>query len=249
MSLLSSLVKKSKLKSAIKQTEAARKSTGKNADMLFKEAYRGYQEVVVGDPLLVEAMYNWGYALLHQAKSKADDEAVKLLQEAGDKFSFCMTAQPRHMGAAIDWGVTLMELARARAVDAQDELYSLAQEKFLLAESIQTGCASYNLACMYSVRNDKGQCQEALEKARDHGNLPDEQDIVNDSDLGNVQDEAWFAAFIESLYTPQVEEAEEEEKASDTTTAEDETAAGESEGQEEETQNDANKEQLAAKEN
>ncbi len=241
MSLLSSLVKKSKLKSAIKQSEAARKSTGKDADMLFREAYRGYQEVIVGDPLLVDALYNWGYTLLHQAKSKDTDAAVKLLQEANDKFSFCMTAHPKHMGAAIDWGVTLMELARATAVDAEDQLYTLALEKFLLAESIQAGCASYNLACLYSVRNAPEQCQEALQKAREHGNLPDEQDIVNDSDLGNVQGEAWFAAFMESLSAPQVEEA------ADSSSAEAESASGESEGQEEEAQNTAGKEQSAAK--
>ena len=140
-----------------------------------------------------------------------------------------------------------MELARARAVDAQDELYSLAQEKFMLAESIQKGCASYNLACLYSVRNDKQQCQEALEKARDNGNLPDEQDIVNDSDLGNVQGEEWFAAFIESLHTPQAREAEELEKAADDSAAEDEAAVEESEGKEEQAPNTAGKEQPAAK--
>lgn len=220
MSLLSSLLKKRKLNSAIRQTEAARKSTGKNADMLFKEAYRSYQEAVVGDPLLVEALYNWGYALLHQTKTKDGADAIELLQEANDKFAFCMTVHPKHMGAAIDWGVALMELARARGVDAQDALYTMAQEKFLLAESIQDGCASYNLACLYSIRNEPESCQEALEKARDHGSLPDEQEIVSDSDLGNVQGEAWFAAFLETLQAPQVEETEQAEDAS----GEDETA-------------------------
>jgi len=199
MSLFEFFSKKSKLDSAIKQTIQARKCAGNVADQLFNRSYQGYAEVLLDDPIRAEALYNWGFALLHQAKSKTGNEAVKLYQEAIAKFTFCQLINPDYLGAAVNGGVAYMDLARLTDAKQEDELYDLAKKQFKTANSIQAGAASYNLACVYALRNNKHACLKALENSKDRGSLPDVEDILNDPDLSGVRDQNWFIAFLESL--------------------------------------------------
>ena len=199
MSLLDSFTKKSKLNATIKQTALARKSEGSTADGLFKAAYRGYAEILHDDPLRAEALYNWGFGLLHQAKIKTGDEAAKLYQVAIDRFAFCLLINPDYLGAAINGGVAYMDLARLKKVKPDDTLYELAQKQFEKANAIQAGTASYNLACIYGLQGNKDECLNALEKARDRGALPEADEILNDPDLAGVKKQDWFVAFMEAL--------------------------------------------------
>jgi tetratricopeptide (TPR) repeat protein len=211
MSLLASFTKKSKLNATIKQTAQARKSEGSTADGLFKAAYQGYADVLHDDPLRAEALYNWGFALLHQAKTKTGDEAARIYQDAIDKFAFCMLINPDYLGAAINGGVAYMDLARLKKVKPDDELYELAKKQFEKANAIQAGTASYNLACIYGLQGNKEECLKALEKARDKGALPEARDILNDPDLVSVKEQNWFIEFMETLNKKT--EAEPENKA------------------------------------
>ena len=199
MSFFDSITKKSKLKAAIKKTAEARTSEGSKADQLFKRVYQDYAEVVAGEPLIAEALYNWGFALLHQAKTKSGSEAAKLYQDAIAKFSFCLTIDPAYLGAAIDGGVAYMELARVKAAGPHDDLYEMAKSQFEKANAIQAGSASYNLACIYSLRGDKEACLNALENSKDKGFLPEVADILNDPDLDGIKRKEWFLAFMETL--------------------------------------------------
>lgn len=199
MSFFESITKKSKLKTAIKQTKEARSSEGSKAEHLFKKVYHDYAEVVANEPVVAEALYNWGFALLHQAKTKSGEQAVKLYQDAIAKFSFCLTIEPTYLGAAIDGGVAYMELARVKGVAFNDGLYESARKYFEQANAIQAGSASYNLACVYGLRGNKEACLTALEIAKGKGSLPTSADILNDPDLGGVKDQDWFIAFMASL--------------------------------------------------
>ncbi len=210
MSFLDFLFGGRKLKTAKKLTETARKESGETADQLYKEAYDKFASISESSPNYNDALYQWGFALLHQAQSKTSaEEAVKIYEEAITKFSFCQTISPNHLGAAVDGGVALLELAKARNADLDDEIYAKAKALFEKAEQIQEGSASYNQACMAALVNDKDACQAALEKARSHGLLPDVEDIKNDEDLKNVKRLAWFKKLIKELET---EKQEEEEK-------------------------------------
>ncbi len=199
MSILDSFTKKKALTAAINQTAKARNAEDKAADSLYKAAYRDYAEVLVGDPLRSDALYHWGFALLHHAKIKTDIEAFKLLEEAIAKFSFCLLLNPSYLGAAINGGVACMDLARLIAVDSDDALYEQARTYFEKANAIQAGSASYNLACIYGLRNEEQACLQALENAKNKGSLPDAEEIMNDPDLDNVKDQPWFIEFIEKL--------------------------------------------------
>ena len=113
MSLLASFTKKSKLNATIEQTAKARKSEGSTADGLYKAAYQGYADVLQDDPLRADTLYNWGFALLHQAKTKTGDEAARIYQDAIDRFAFCLLINPDYLGSAINGGVSYMDLAQA----------------------------------------------------------------------------------------------------------------------------------------
>lgn len=208
MSFLDSLTKKSRLDSYIKQTAKARKSEGVQADQMFKTVYQGYAEVVSGDPIRAEALYYWGHALLHQAKTKSGEEAVNLYQDARTKFAFCMTIDPNYLAAAIDGGVACMDLARLNDAKSDDPLYDMARREFEKANAIQAGAASYNLACIYALRGETDPCLEALETAKSKGSLPDADDIVNDPDMSGVKNKKWFQQFLQVLNeAPEAEES------------------------------------------
>jgi tetratricopeptide (TPR) repeat protein len=198
MSLFGAFAKRAKLNSAIKQTAEARKSDAGKADQLFKRVYLGYAEVVSDHPMLAEALYNWGFALLHHAKLKSGEEAAALYQEAISKFAFCLTLEPYYLGAAIDGGVAYMDLARVKGVKPEDHLYDMAEEQFEKANAIQAGSASYNLACIYALRNDETACLNALEDSRDRGSLPNVDDVMNDPDMAAVKQQSWFVEFMEA---------------------------------------------------
>ena len=191
--------KKSILNAAVKQTARARANEGAKAEQLFASAYQGFADVVKDDLVRGEALYNWGFALLHQAKIKEEKDSIKLYLEAITKFSFCLLVQPNHLGAAIDGGVAYMDLARILDVDAIDELYDLAGEFFTNAERIQRGSAAYNLACVYGLRGQNEACLEALELSKECGSLPNSEDITSDADLSNVKNKSWFVAFMEKV--------------------------------------------------
>lgn len=196
MSILNALTKRSRLNSAIKQTKEARKSEGNKADFLFKKVYDDYSDIVQGDPLRAEALYFWGHALLHQAKSKSGAEAQALYRDAILKFTFCLTLEPNYLAAAIDGGVCHMDMARLEGAAKNAETYLKAQQEFERANSIQAGAASYNLACIHALRGENDACLQALENARDKGSLPDTQDILNDPDMAGVANQTWFVEFI-----------------------------------------------------
>lgn len=200
---LTNIFGKSNLKRAIKQTNQARTARGEEADELFREAYRNYAATLSSDPNTAEALNNWGSALFLQGLTKTGEEAVQLFRAAGEKFSACLVIDPGIPSAAIDWGVALMEEARASGFPPTHSLYDLAREKFLLAEKIQAGSASYNLACIHSLRNEHDECLKCLKAAQEHGNVPEPDQILHDADLANVQYTPWFQAFVDSLKSGQ----------------------------------------------
>lgn len=199
MSLLSAFTKNSRLQSAIKTVKEARSSEGGKADQLFLKAYREFADVIAGDLVLAQSLYNWGFALLQQARTKPEAVAIKLYEDSISKFTFCATVDPNFLGAAIDGGVALMELARLKKVPINDTLYSAAKTHFEQAEKIHKGTAIYNLACIYALLGQDDQCLVALSDAVKYGSLPIEQEVLNDPDLESVKTKGWFLDFIASL--------------------------------------------------
>ncbi len=208
MSILSSLTKGSTLKAAIKQVTEARQAEGGKAEQLFRSAYQGFAKVIAGDLNTSEALYHWGFALLHEAKNKDVEQASALYRDAIDKFSFCLLVAPSHLGAAIDGGVAYMDLARINKVDSTDKLYDKAMVFFEKAGKIQKGSAAYNLACIYALRGNEAACLKALELAKQCGSMPNESEVMNDPDMASVKDTKWFQEFLGTVAVAQAEAVE-----------------------------------------
>lgn len=213
MSLLGSLKKRSTLDAAIKQVAVARKSEAGKAEQLYKGAYQGFASVLADNLVLSEALYHWGFALLHQAETQEPEQAIETLEDAISKFSFCLMTAPNYLGAAIDGGVAFMELARISPEESKDYLYKMAQEFFEKSLGIQKGSASYNLACIFALRGEEEACKEALYQAKEYGSLPDVEVILKDADLSSVIDTSWFKEFIQLLSVkPEPEVRQKEQK-------------------------------------
>lgn len=199
MSILSSFKKRSTLDEAIKQVAQARKSEAGKAEQLYKSAYQGFSNVISDNLMFSDALYHWGFALLHQATGKPAAEAIEIYEDSISKFSFCLLTAPNYLGAAIDGGVAFMELARLSPEGARVGLYGLAEDFFEKANKIQKGSAAYNLACIYALRSDEEACQQALQQAREFGSLPGQEAIVSDIDMDKVKQAQWFKDLIEEL--------------------------------------------------
>jgi len=212
MSILSSLTKGTTLKAAIKRVTEARQAEGGKAEQLYSSAYQGFAKVVAGDLNTSEALYHWGFALLHEAKNKDTEQASALYLEAIEKFSFCLLSAPSHLGAAIDGGVAYMDLARINKVDPSDSLYDKAMVFFDKAGQIQKGSAAYNQACINALRGNKESCLKALELAKQCGSMPNENDVMNDPDMASVRGAKWFQEFLGTVAVAQVEAAENERR-------------------------------------
>lgn len=225
MGLLGSIVGKSKVNSANKKLLAARETTDAVlANKLLSEAMSSYEAVESDSSAFKDALYNWGSALLHQARLKEGSEAKSLYEEAGKKFSFCLVAKSDYLAAALDWGVALMELAPFQDESERKATYALAKDKFSIADNIQQGVASYNFACLHALNENFDDCKESLEMARDYRNLPDEADILSDADMQNVIKLPWFSEFIESAKVLPLREVTRKESAEDSDGSREDTA-------------------------
>ncbi len=211
MGLFDSIIDSPKIKTANKKVLGARSSEVAQAEKLFSEAMTVYASIKPESSVFKDALYNWGLALLYSARLKSGEEAKSMYEEATKKFSYCLVAKPDYLAAALDWGVALMELAPLQAENERAETYALAKEKFELADSIHKGVASYNFACLHAINGDFEACKVALELARDYKNLPDDEEILADTDMQLVKTQPWFEAFLESVHAPKEVEQKEEE--------------------------------------
>ncbi|NOQ16809.1 MAG: hypothetical protein GQ581_07095 [Methyloprofundus sp.] len=214
MGLFDSISSKAKVKTANKKVLAARAATdAAQADKLFAEAIAVYGSIASDNAAFKDALYNWGVTLLHMARLKAGAEAIAMYEDAGKRFSYCLVAKEDYLAAALDWSAALMELAPLQDESEREATYALAKEKMTIANGIQEGVASYNLACLHAVHGDFDACKESLEAALAYGNLPEEDDIINDADMQVAKTQVWFDGFIASINAP--EESEKDDDSGD----------------------------------
>jgi len=199
MSVSNYLLSGFKFKKAKELSANACLENNEKSDALFQQAYDNFGSISSARIQYPEALHCWGLALINQARQKSDEIASKLFEEAIMKFNLCETVKENHLGASLDKGVALMEQANVKKLSLDNDLYSKAKDSFLKAEQIQQGTASYNLACLYALQNNKEACFKSLKKAQDYGIFPDKQTILDDTDLDNVKQLAEFDEFINSL--------------------------------------------------
>ena len=142
-------------------TELARKKSGNEAEKLYKEAFKKYKLATTYKQNLYEGYYLWGITLTELAGTKSGNEAEELYKEAFEKYKLATTYKQDDHDAYETWGVALVELAKTKSNNEAETLYKEALEKYKLA--IKLGGKSYNLACLYAIRNQKAEALKYLE--------------------------------------------------------------------------------------
>ena len=147
----------------------AETKSGSETEELYKDAFDKYQKAIEYKPDFYEAYNNWGVALVNLAETKSGIEAEKLYDEAIEKYQKAIEYKPDFYAAYNNWGTALIYLAQIKSDSEAEGLYEEAIEKF--QQAIQYGGDSYNLACLYALRNRKEEALKYLDLALSRGEV------------------------------------------------------------------------------
>jgi cytochrome c-type biogenesis protein CcmH/NrfG len=108
------------------------------------------------------ALNNWGIALSDQAKTKAGQEADRLLEEAGRKYAEALRLKPDYPEALSNWGNALYEQGKTKAGQEADRLLEEAGRKYAEALRLKPDYpATLNEQCAVLYYRAKAQAGEA----------------------------------------------------------------------------------------
>ena len=136
--------------------------SGNEAEKLYTEAFEKYKLATTYKKDKHEAYYNWGIALVELAETKSGNKAEELYTKAFEKYKLATTYKKDDHEAYNNWGAALCQLAEIKSGNEAEKLYKEAFEKYNLA--IKHGGESYNLACLYAIRNQKAEALKYLEQ-------------------------------------------------------------------------------------
>ena len=142
--------------------DLAQTKSGSEAEELYKEACEKYNKATTYKQDYHEAYNNWGNVLGDLAQTKSGNEAETLFKEAFEKYNLATTYKEDFHLAYNNWGIALMDLAKTKSGSEAEKLYQEAFKKYNLA--IKHGGKSYNLACLYAIRNQKAEALKYLEQ-------------------------------------------------------------------------------------
>ena len=140
----------------------AETKSGTEAEELYKEAFEKYKLATTYKKDDHEAYNNWGIALCLLAETKSGTEAEELYKEACKKYDEAITYKQNYHIAYYYWGIALKELAKTKSDNEAEELLNEAIKKF--QQAVEHGGKSYNLACLFAIRNQKAEALKYLEQ-------------------------------------------------------------------------------------
>lgn len=162
----------------------------KNYDEEFyNKAFKKYEIASKLNPKDSDIFYNWGTALANLAKIKNDDET--LYNEAFGKYKIASDLNPNDSDIFYNWGIALANFAKTKNND--EILYNEAFEKS--TKAFELGAGSYDLACHYSLRNNKEKALELLEQVLKNDEISISH-IETDEDWDNLKEDNDFKELI-----------------------------------------------------
>ena len=149
----------------------------------YFQAAKMLEKFISLEPDAVEAYYLWGDCL-----GKAE-----LYRQACEKYAIAVEMDPSLFFVYVNWGLAIFNLALETPEGSERQaLLEEEKQKYLMAEEIEPGSGSYNLACVLCLEGDLRQCRNWLEKGSYTGHLPSYEYAVNDEDLQPVAAKPWF---------------------------------------------------------
>ena len=143
--------------------------TRSDAERLYNEAFKKYQKAIDYKSDYHQAYNNLGTALSDLAKTKSGSDAERLYNEAFKKYQKAIDYKSDYYQAYNNWGTALSDLAKTKSGSEAEELYDKAFENF--QQAIKYGGGSYNLACLYALRNRKEEALKYLDHALSRGKV------------------------------------------------------------------------------
>ncbi len=176
------------------------------ARRLWAAAAERYAQALAIKPDKHDAAYNWGNALATEAPAVASTdlaEARRLWAAAAERYAQALAIKPDVHEAANNWCAMLStqyHLLKPSAPDEAAPLLDQAEQLALRAESIRPGAATYNLACIRSLKGDLPAALEALRTTHTAGTLPDATHLRADPDLAPLRTDPAFQTWWRELF-------------------------------------------------
>ena len=149
----------------------------------FWQACKMFEQFVELEPDSPEGYYLWADCLCR----------LGLYRKACEKYELAIEVDATLFFVYVNWGLALFNLAlETEEGPERAELLDQEKHKYHMAEDIEPGAGSYNLACVYCLEGDFGQCRSWLEKASYTGHLPSWSHAMSDDDLIPVKHKDWF---------------------------------------------------------
>ena len=136
--------------------------SGNEAEELYEEAFEKYKLATTYKQDDHNTYDAWGLALVELAKTKSGSEAKELYEEAFEKYKLATTYKQDDHNTYDAWGLALVELAKTKSGSEAKELLNEAIKKF--QQAVEHGGNSYNLACLFAIRNQKAEALKYLEQ-------------------------------------------------------------------------------------
>ena len=143
--------KSSEKKLLLEQLEASEKEKEALEKELNKEKDKNKSQALL---LKREANNHFRLGLKHH-------QAEEYL-EAAEEYKTASELKPEYSATYYNWGNALVKLAKTKSGSEAEKLHKEAIEKY--NEAIKHGGKSYNLACLYAIRNQKAEALKYLEQ-------------------------------------------------------------------------------------
>ena len=174
-------------------SELAQTKSGVETEALYKDSFEKYHHATLLKPDNHKAYNNWGVALFNLAQTKSGVEAEALYKDSFEKYNYATQLKPDDHEAYNNWGVALTELAQLKSGSEAEKLYNEAFEKF--QQGIKNGGSSYNLACLYAIRNKKEEALKYLERSLSRREVSVEK-VEKDKDWDGLRDDSDFKRIL-----------------------------------------------------
>ena len=174
-------------------SDLAGTKSGIEAEKLYDEAIEKYQKAIEYKPDYHEAYNNWGVALMKLAETKSGIEAEKVYKESFKKYQKAREYKPDFHEAYNNWGTALIYLAQIKSDSEAEELYEKAFEKY--QQAIKYGGGSYNLACLYALRNRKEEALKYLDHVLSRAEVSVKL-VEEDNDWNSLRDDPDFKRLL-----------------------------------------------------
>lgn len=166
-----------------------------NNEKLFEESCEKYKRAAELNSNDSNIYNNWGLALSDLAKIINNE---KLFEESCEKFNKAAELNSNDSSIFYNWGATLLALAQLNndLNSYKDEIESILKK----AEAIKEGAGSYNLACLYSLLNQRDIALTWLENDLKHDPAPNKEEILSDLDFNNIKSDPQFKELLDKYF-------------------------------------------------